>query len=971
MKLKNLFLVVLLIVSGKFYAQETFPPSEVIVGTFIGKTIPLRDFPVMTTEFSDPSTMVMVPNENNTSGAVNPTTTIIQNLQTEPGQINAYPIEQNFIGASSTESGFFPPDPTGAVGPNHYVHSVNSLVKIFDKTGNLLVGPISLAGFLGIPSNNGDPIVMYDQLADRWIVSEFGSLNNSLAIGVSDSSDPTGAYNVWQYQFSGFPDYPHYGVWHDGYYGTVNLNGSTTQGFVMERDVMLAGGANPQILIFNLPGVIVNANQVKSPEPANLLGTIIDTDTPGYITYLQDDGWSGAITFDHLKVWEIDMDWTNVSNSTISAPLEIPTDPFDAGELFSQPAIEQPGTNQNLSGHGGIISFAANYRSFGTHNSWLITFNTFIDANQTGGIRWIELRNDAVNPWAIYQEGTYSIADGHSRFMSSGAIDAAGNIGLAYSVASNTLPVGLRYTGRYNGDPLGQMTLAETTIVDGVGVRTNSNRYGDYSHTTMDPNNFTFWYTGDFFFSNNNWRTQIAAFSIVGGFNADVGISNIQQPSNGMLTNSESVEVSIRNFGIDPQTNVPVELWLDGSLVATEVYPGTIPANSTVNYTFSQTLDLSTPGQTYTIESKTTLGNDEWGLNDSFTKEVIHLFANDVGALEITAPVTGIGLGNSETISVTLKNFGANSQSNFDLQYSINGGTPVVETYPGSILSEEEVNYDFSQTADFSQLGVYNISVSTSLAGDMNAANDEATAVVESLVCQPSGDCSWGHGFELVSIAEINNVSGCEGYGDFTNLVANLAPGSTNELTVTVGYGAMHMSVWIDFNDDNTFTANERVLLDYFIAPGQGSGTFTETMDLNIPAGAELGMHRMRLKCNFNAIVPANACQETSYGETEDYTVNIGTLGVDDISISESDFRIVSLPQNQFDISMATDYDGGVFLGVYNILGQEIAFNKRVPFIDDAYRVKLDMSQMSSGVYLIKMGGQTTTSYKTGRIIVK
>lgn len=971
MKLKNLFLVLLLIVSGKFYAQETFPPSEVIVGTFIGKTIPLRDFPVMTTEFTDPSTMVMVPNENNTSGAVNPTTTIIQNLQTEPGQINAYPIEQNFIGASSTESGFFPPDPTGAVGPNHYVHSVNSLVKIFDKTGNLLVGPISLAAFLGIPSNNGDPIVMYDQLADRWIVSEFGSLNNSLAIGVSDSSDPTGAYNVWQYQFSGFPDYPHYGVWHDGYYGTVNLNGSTTQGFVMERDVMLAGGANPQILIFNLPGVIVNANQVKSPEPANLLGTIIDTDTPGYITYLQDDGWSGAITFDHLKVWEIDMDWTNVSNSTISAPLEIPTDPFDAGELFSQPAIEQPGTNQNLSGHGGIISFAANYRSFGTHNSWLITFNTFIDANQTGGIRWIELRNDAVNPWAIYQEGTYSIADGHSRFMSSGAIDAAGNIGLAYSVASNTLPVGLRYTGRYNGDPLGQMTLAETTIVDGVGVRTNSNRYGDYSHTTMDPNNFTFWYTGDFFFSNNNWRTQIAAFSIVGGFNADVGISNIQQPSNGMLTNSESVEVSIRNFGIDPQTNVPVELWLDGSLVANEVYPGTIPANSTVNYTFAQTLDLSTPGQTYTIVSKTNLGNDEWGLNDSFTKEVTHLFANDVGALEITAPVTGIGLGDSETISVTLKNFGANSQSNFNVQYSINGGTPVVETYPGSILSEEEVNYDFSQTADFSQLGVYNISVSTSLAGDMNAANDEATAVVESLVCQPSGDCSWGHGFELVSIAEINNVSGCEGYGDFTNLVANLAPGSTNELTVTVGYGAMHMSVWIDFNDDNTFTANERVLLDYFIAPGQGSGTFTETIDLNIPAGAELGMHRMRLKCNFNAIVPANACQETSFGETEDYTVNIGALGVDDINISESDFRIVSLPQNQFDISMVTDYDGGVFLGVYNILGQEIAFNKRVPFVDDAYRVKLDMSQMSSGVYLIKMGGQTTTSYKTGRIIVK
>lgn len=970
MKLKNIFLVILLIVSGKFFAQETFPPSEIVVGTFIGKTIPLRDYPVMTTNLNNPEMLVMVPNENNTPEDLTPTTTFIQNLQTEPGQIAAFPIEQNFIGASASESGFFPPDPTGAVGPNHYVHSVNSLVKIFDKSGNLQVGPISLAGFLGIPSNSGDPIVLYDQLADRWIVSEFGSLNNSLAIGVSDSSDPAGAYNVWQYQFSGFPDYPHYGVWHDGYYGTVNLNGATTQGFVMERDVMLAGGANPQILIFNLPGIVVNPNQVKSPEPANLLGTTIDTDTPGYITYLQDDAW-GGVSFDHLKVWEIDMDWANVGNSTISAPLEIPTDPFDAGELFSQPAIEQPGTNQNLSGHGGIISFAANYRSFGTHNSWLITFNTFIDANQTGGIRWIELRNDSVNPWAIFQEGTYSIADGHSRFMSSGAIDAAGNIGLGYSVASNTLPVGLRYTGRYAGDPLGQMTLAETTIVDGVGVRTNSNRYGDYSHTTMDPNNFTFWFTSDFFSSNNAWRTQIASFSIVGGFNADVGISNIDQPSNGMLTNTETVEVSIRNFGVSPQSNVPVELRLDGNLVASEIYPGTIPANSTVSYTFSQTVDLSNAGQTYVIESKTNLNGDEWGLNDAFTKDVTNLFANDVGALEITAPVTGIGLGNSETISVTLKNFGATTQSNFDVQYVINGNAPVVETYPGSVLSEEEVNFDFSQTADFSELGIYNISVSTSLTGDMNPNNDEANAVVESLVCQPSGDCSWGHGFELVSIAEINNVSGCEGYGDFTNLVANLAPGSTNELTVTVGYGAMHMSVWIDFNDDNAFTSNERVLLDYFIAPGQGTGTYTETVNLNIPADAEIGMHRMRLKCNFNAIVPANACQATAFGETEDYTVNIGTLGVDDLSISESDFRIVSLPQDQFDISMETNYDGGVYLGVYNILGQEIAFNKQVPFIDNAYRVKLDMSQMSSGVYLVKMGGQTTTSFKTGRLIVK
>ena len=142
-----------------------------------------------------------------------------------------------------------------------------------------------------------------------------------------------------------------------------------------------------------------------------------------------------------------------------------------------------------------IISYAANYRSFGGHNSWVITFNVDVDGNDTSGIRWIELRNSGVGPWALYQEGTYAPADGNSRFMGSAAMDAAGNIGMGFNIASATLPAGIKYTGRYDGDPLGQMTVAETDIVEGVGVQTFSNRFGDYSHLTMDPDNFTFWHT--------------------------------------------------------------------------------------------------------------------------------------------------------------------------------------------------------------------------------------------------------------------------------------------------------------------------------------------------------------------------------------------------------------------------------------------------------------------------------------------
>lgn len=972
MNFKKLLFAVAILFSMSMSAQELFPPVEIIQGTFIGTTIPLRDFPVEQQNLNtDPKTMTIFPNRSRYNAKVNddalPLGDVDHNAQKNFGQINTRDIEQNFIGFDNT--GFTPPDPTGAVGPNHYVHSVNSSVKIFDKTGTLLAGPTSLGAFLGIGSNSGDPIVLYDHLADRWFVSEFGSLTNSLAIGVSTTNDPTGTYNVYQYALDAFPDYPHYSVWPDAYYLTANKGGANKV-YAIERDVLLAGGPDPQIVGFPLPGSVQNTNTVYSPEPANLTGTDFPAGgAPGYIVYLQDDGWSG-VSFDHLKVWEIDVDWGTIGNSTISAPLEIPTDPFNSVFApFGSGDVNQPGTSNKIDMIGGVISFAANYRSFGGHNSWVITFNTDIDGNDTSGVRWIELRNNDSNPWSIYQEGTYAPADGHSRFMGSAAMDAGGNIGLAFNIASATLPAGIRYTGRFDGDTLGEMTVTETTIVDGVGVQTNTNRFGDYSHLTMDPNNFTFWHTAEYFSANNQWRTQIAAFSLSGGFATDMGINAIIQPSNGLLTTTETVEVSIRNYGTTSQSTIPLELRVDGSLIASETFSGTIAANDVATYTFTQTVDLSTQGQTYSIEVKTNLGGDEFNSNDSFTKEVTHLLANDAGALEITSPETGAGLGIVD-ITATIKNFGAATQSNFDVQYTINGGTPVVENFTGPISSEEEVSFTFSQTADLTVLGTYTIAVKTSLSGDGDASNDEVVIEVINQLCSPMMDCSFGDGFQLFSLAEINNASGCEGYGDFTDLVANLDQGSTNDLTVTTGYGDQYLTVWIDFNDDFNYTNDEKVVTDYIIAPGQAGGSYTETTDLVIPAGAALGEHLMRAKTNWQAPVSDDACEESQYGETEDYTANIGTLGVNDYEIRNSDLTIISNENNHFEVSLNTSYEGKVYVSLYNMLGQQLGF-KLASKDGDTFKLNLNMSHAASGVYVIKVGGQDTTTFKTGRIIVK
>ncbi|MFT5250406.1 MAG: hypothetical protein ACI93P_002142, partial [bacterium] len=327
------------------------------------------------------------------------------------------------------------------------------------------------------------------------------------------------------------------------------------------------------------------------------------------------------------------------------------------------------------------------------------------------------------------------------------------------------------------------------------------------------------------------------------------------------------------------------------------------------------------------------------------------------------------GLGN-EVITFTIKNFGADEQSNFDIQYTVNSGPPVVETFSGPIVSEAIASYSFTQTADLSVLGTYEITVSTDLTGDGNASNDEATVTIENVLCQPVANCSFGDGFTLFSIAEINNVSACEGYGDFTTLEANLDFGSTNTLTVTTGYGDQNVKVWIDFNDDSNFTNDEVVVPNFVIAPGSAAGTYTETVDLLIPADATEGAHRMRAKSNWQAPVPDDACEETQYGETEDYTANIGTLGVNDNEISSSELIITSQDNNNFEVTLNTSYDGKVYVAIYNMLGQQLGF-KLAQNEGGTYRINLNLSNAATGVYLVRVGGQNTTTYKTGRVIVK
>lgn len=507
------------------YSQSKFPPVSIEQGTFLGESIPLRDFPRV--QPVDPEDYQVIPNNLRNAPKMNPDALPVDGdpLATQNPSPTRSPNEllQSWDGLNISQSGgAVPPDPSGAVGPNHYVHAVNLAVIIYDKTGTILEGPVSLGAFFGNGVNNGDPIVMYDQLADRWFVSQFIINTNSLIIAVSTSPDPTDTYYIYEFALNNFPDYPHYAVWPNAYFMTANKSGGLVA-YALERDKMLAGASDASIIGFGLPGLVRNPNTVFSPEFANLLGTDHPADVPGYVVYLQDDAWSVAITEDHIKLWTVEVDF-DAETFSVSAPEQIVVAPFDSTfHPFGTGDVEQPGTPQDLDNLGGIISYMANYRSFDDHNSFIFNFNVNL-GGFISGIRWIELRNVGTGPFSLYQEGTHTYNDGLNRFMGSMAMDINGNIALAYNTGSSSEAIGIKYTGRLAGDPLGSMSFQEQEIQAPAFYQTYSNRFGDYAQMTMDPDGVTFWHTAEYIKFINNWHTKIAAFNLE---NIPLGVDDI------------------------------------------------------------------------------------------------------------------------------------------------------------------------------------------------------------------------------------------------------------------------------------------------------------------------------------------------------------------------------------------------------------------------------------------------------------
>lgn len=503
-----LSLLLLLAISPMFlFAQvDETKPVSVTKAVAYAKSAPLSEIAAkLSPDKSDAMTPREVKNELDYNKWPNTDfTRATENVQSEMGQKQSRGPLAGFSGQGGT--GYYPPDTDGDVSETHFVQVVNSKYNVYLKDGTKVLGPLNLSTLWAslpgpwVGSNDGDPIVLYDEEAQRWIITQFyvsNPSNNYELFAVSETSDPLGAYHLYAFGFGNqMNDYPKIGVWNDGYYATYNMFSGGFIGSkitVVEREKMLVGDPNASMIQFL-------KNNYYSTMPADIDGEILaDEGEPCPVMYITD-----AKT---LQIWSLHADWTTPSNSSLNLTKTL------VPSYFSEynGSIPQPNGN-GLDALGGMIMNRLAYRRFETHESMVV--NHTVVANGKAGIRWYEIRRENGGDWALYQEGTYAPADDAYRWMGSAAMNANGDIAIGYSVSNSTdIKPSIRYTGRHADDPLGVMTVEEVELKTGTSSQSSFSRWGDYACLNVDPDNDTvFWFTTEY----NGWSTWISSFDLGG-----------------------------------------------------------------------------------------------------------------------------------------------------------------------------------------------------------------------------------------------------------------------------------------------------------------------------------------------------------------------------------------------------------------------------------------------------------------------
>jgi len=534
----------------------------------------------------------------------------LQTTQGHPMDQDAI-IEVNVNGINNIYN-IAPPDTDGDVGPDHFFQMVNNGFAIYNKTGTKLYGPAdNITLWDGFPgpwsnTNDGDPVVLYDEYSGRWIATQFalpyypnGPFYELVA--VSETGDPLGEWYRYAFEFDNMPDYPKFGIWRDAYYFTTNqfdhgawLGGAVS---ILDRSSMLVGDPDAEMLFFEMG----SSNGSLLPADADCTMTP-PVGSPCYILSL-----SGA----SLKIWESNVDWTTPENSTVDYSGYIAVEPYSDNSI----SISQPGTSQKLDDLASRLMYRLQYRNFGDYEV-MVTNHTVNAGSGRAGVRWYELRKYGAE-WELYQQGTYAPEDGLSRWMASIAMNDQGIIALGYSVSGSTRYPSIRMAGQTAEATmgLGVLDIEEVSIKEGTSSQTGVNRWGDYSAMSVDPTDGnTFWYTTQYTNGGWSWRTQIAAVNFA------------QAPSPDFTADYTLIPVGESVNFFDESTNIPTE-W-DWTFTGGEPSSSTDqnPENITYNTEGSFTVELTATNdigsntivkEAYIVTSATILPEVDFEISDS------------------------------------------------------------------------------------------------------------------------------------------------------------------------------------------------------------------------------------------------------------------------------------------------------------------------------------------------------------------
>ncbi len=580
-----------------------------------------------------------------------------------------------------------PPDTVGDVGPNHYVQMVNNLFRVYDKSGNPLTAKLTLGSLWGTISgacanrSDGDPIVLYDPLADRWLLSQFCTVANPFnhqLIAISKTGDPAGAYYLYDFVMPNnkFNDYPKFGVWSDAYYmsdNQFNQAGTAFLGagaFAFDRAKMLAGDPTAGYIYFDIENGNTNVGGVL---PADVDGlNPPPPGTPNYFAYFTADEFGDpAHLFDSIRVYEFLPNFANPGASTFAERADSPilVAAFDPRSPTGRDDIEQPPpatSAANLDGIMDRLMFRLAYRNFGSHESLVVTHTVNASgltpstpASLRAGVRYYELRRTLPGgSFTVNEQATFAPADGLERWMGSAAMDGSGNLAVGYSASSSTSFPSMRYAGRLATDPPNGLFQGETVMIAGTGAQTaTQSRWGDYSALSVDPaDDCTFWFTSQYYTAASaansfGWVTGIGRFTFptctpisTGTITGTVTNSGTGLPVAGATVATSSGFSRVTDLAGSYSMGVPA-----GTYDMTATAPGyttAVATGVTVSTGGTTVVNFTITGRPILAAGTATVGSESCGTGNG---------AIDPGeAVTVQLPVVNIGTANSINLVGTL-----------------------------------------------------------------------------------------------------------------------------------------------------------------------------------------------------------------------------------------------------------------------------------------------------------------------------